>query len=468
MVLNHLTAPVLTTAAPGPQSTSNAKQEPCDPNIPDHRLSVNRPCIYERHLPGNAYITAHVQRLQHGHYATSAVSDRDIDHVDFLAVSFAFHSPDTRNHRFKAATIRASLNYPTYSYGFNSDKSSVSTSSSRSRSNHPHFLKHAPHFLHGSIIPETLQWNYSLSGSLGVSQLPLIASLSPAAGLNGRFNRYEMMRIQGSVRSKDGIPATQIVWTLEENTLQRSGLPREFTFAMLIVKPGVESRVQFVLEIEPVLQCWLLGEYPAWWVKLWRRYRAVRRKRGVDFRVSVGQRFGVDPKPKSQSHSHSGPSKRGFNFAKLVAGLDEYVSLSGGKVVAAAGGSSAAQGEPGSPGQMPSPIQDPGPDPMPMPFPGGQEPDGAHYPFPLPPGYGYGREPRHFPEYRRGSRLKQGAFYPKHPAQMPPRTHDRTRQRSDVETKPNFAETPHVPARTSSSGQGTSQTQRTKTRRAHH
>ncbi|RDW83897.1 uncharacterized protein DSM5745_04223 [Aspergillus mulundensis] len=474
MVLNHLTAPVLTTAAHGPQSTSNAKQEPCDPNIPDHRLSINRPCIYERCLPGNAYITAHVQRLQHGHYATAAVSDRDIDCVDFLAVSFAFHSPDTRNHRFKAATIRASLNYPTFSYGSSNDKSSVSTSSSRSTPNHPHFLKHAPHFLHGSIIPETMQWNYSLSGSLGVSQLPLLASLSPAAGLNGRFNRYEMMRIQGSVRSKDGIPATQIVWTLEENTLQHSGLPREFTFAMLIAKPGAESRVQFVLEIEPVLQCWLLGNYPAWWVKLWRRYRAVRRKRGVDFRISVGQRFGVDSKPKSHSHSHSGPSRRGFNFAKLVTGLDEYVSMSGGKVVAAAGGSSAAQGQPDSPDPMPlpSPIQDPGPDPMPMPFPGGQ--DGAHYPFPPHPGYGYGGEPRHVPEYKRWPRTRHTASHPRHPAshprhpaQMSPRANDRIRERSGIESKPNFAETPHVPARTSSNGQGSTQTQRTKTRRGH-
>lgn len=140
-----------------------------------------------------------------------------------------------------------------------------------------------------------------------------------------------MMRIQGSVRSKNGIPASQIVWTMEENTLQRSGLPREFTFVMLIAKPGVESRVQFVLEIEPVLQCWILGQYPGWWVKLWKRYRAARRKRGVDFRVSVGQRFGDELK--SRSHTHSGLSRRGFNFAKLVAGLDEYVTLSGGRVM---------------------------------------------------------------------------------------------------------------------------------------
>ncbi|KAL4976104.1 hypothetical protein BDW66DRAFT_159856 [Aspergillus desertorum] len=451
MVLNHLAAPILTTAPQKAQNASPPREEPCDPNIPDQRLSINRPCIYERRLPGNAYITAHVQRLQHGYYSTSAVSDRDINHVDFLAVSFAFHSPDTRNHRFKAATIRASLHYPCYSYSrrdSHGNKGGISPPSSRRKPNHPHFLKHAPHFLHGSIVPETLQWSYSLSGSLGVAQLPLIASLSPAAGLNGRFNRYEMMRIQGSVRSKDGFPASEIVWTLEENTLQRSGLPREFTFAMLIAKPGAESRVQFLLEIEPVLQCCFLGEYPGLWVKLWKRYRAVRRKRGVDFRVSVGQRFGVELKSRSQSHSES--SRRGFNFANLVAGLDEYVTLSGGRVV------------PDSSMPQPPSIEDPAPTPdpnpiTPMPYPGQRPSDGVPYPFPMPPGQGYGpgqvpERESWFPQPHHQS--KQRHFTPLH-ARVGERVRDRV--------SGGATNAPNVPARTSSSGQGS--TLRTRTRR---
>ncbi|KAL4780571.1 hypothetical protein BJX76DRAFT_337717 [Aspergillus varians] len=350
MVLNHFTAPIVTSTdvppQPGPETGSKPKgRAVSDPNIPDHRLNINRPCIYERHLPGNTYTTAHVQRLQHGYYSTAAVSDRDINHVDFLAVSFVFHSPDTLSHRFKAATIRASLHYP--------DTNTPSSSRPRHyRTNHPHFLMHAPHLLYGSVSPETLQWSYSLSGSLGISQLPLIASLSPAAGLNGRFSRYEMMRIQGSVRTLDDNPASQIVWTLEENTLQRSGLPREFTFAMLIAKPAPESRVRFVLEIEPILQCWL-GSYPGWWLKLLKRYRAVRRKRGVDFRMSVGQRFG----PGSSS------SRRGFNFATLVSGFDEYVSLPGKRITVATGGNSQDQTNP----PMPFPPSIPNPNPMPHP-----------------------------------------------------------------------------------------------------
>ena len=39
-----------------------------DPNAPDTRLECEARCIYERQLPGNAYITAHVTRLQGGFY----------------------------------------------------------------------------------------------------------------------------------------------------------------------------------------------------------------------------------------------------------------------------------------------------------------------------------------------------------------------------------------------------------------
>ncbi|KAL4918051.1 hypothetical protein BDW62DRAFT_182256 [Aspergillus aurantiobrunneus] len=364
MVLNHFTAPVLTSTEvppqPGPgignRTTDRASS---DPNVPDHRLNINRPCIYERRLPDNAHITAHVQRLQHGYYATDAVSDRDIDNVDFLAVSFVLHSPDTPNHRFKAATIRASLCLPSHSYSQRYSSNRPSRSRSRHhRTNQPRFLMHAPHLLYGSVSPETLQWGYSLTGTLGVAQLPLMASLSPAAGLNGRFNRYEMMRVQGSVRTLHGVPASQIVWTLEENTLQRSGLPREFTFAMLIAKPAPESRVQFVLEIEPVLQSWL-GSYPGWWLSLWPRYRPVTRKRGVDFRTSVGQRFG----PAGSSSSPT--SRRGFNFAALVAGFDEYVSLPGKRDTMTTGGN--PQDQTNDPMPLPLPMPNPNPNPNPTP-----------------------------------------------------------------------------------------------------
>ncbi|KAF9892210.1 hypothetical protein FE257_001986, partial [Aspergillus nanangensis] len=293
---------------------------PIDPNLANPRLLINRACIYERHLPANTYITAHVQRLQHGHYSSSAVSDRDFDHVDFLSVNFIFHSPNTNTHRFKAATIRASVACP------RDAPSPKSTGRSRSNGG-PRFLKHAPHLLYGTVSPETLQWNYSLTGSLGVAELPLMASVTPSGSMNGRYRRYEMMRIQGSVRSlksprgrRFDVDAGELVWTLEENNLQRSGLPREFTFAMLIQKPHADSRLQLALEIDPMLQCGCI-DYPDWWLGL-SRYRAVPR-RSVDFRVEIGQRFEPAAAPSSPP--------RGFNFATLESSFDDYVHMPGKK-----------------------------------------------------------------------------------------------------------------------------------------
>ncbi|PYH48211.1 uncharacterized protein BP01DRAFT_354055 [Aspergillus saccharolyticus JOP 1030-1] len=293
-----------------------------DPNLVNPRLLINGACIYERHLPGDAYITARVQRLQHGYYSSAAVSNQDVNHVDFLGLTFVFHSPNTLSHRFKAATIRASV------HG-SRESSRASSGGGRSRNNNPRFLMHAPHLLYGAVSPETMQWNYSLSGSLGFADLPLIASLSPSGGMNGRYKRYEMMRIQGSVRSRKSprgrkydVEAGEVVWSLEENTLQRSGLPREFTFAMLIQKPRADSRVHFALEVEPVLQSWCCS-YPGLLLGLpW--YKPVRRG-PVDFREQVGQRF----EPVTQD--------RGFNYAALESSFDDYVQMPGRKLAAGVG-----------------------------------------------------------------------------------------------------------------------------------
>ncbi|KAH1965170.1 hypothetical protein KXW32_005638 [Aspergillus fumigatus] len=297
------------------ETRSIEPQMPADPNLANPRLLLNGACIYERQLPGDAYITAHVQRLQHGFHSSPAVSDKDYDHVDFLGINFVFHSPNTLAHRFKAATIRASVQ------GTRHVASSDHYPNGYPPGN-PRFLMHAPHLIFGAISPETLQWNYSLTGSLGVVDLPVMASLSPTGGINGRYRRYEMMRIQGSVRTlksprgrKFDIDAGEIVWSLEENNLQRSGLPREFTFAMLIQKPRADSRIVFSLDIEPTLQSWY-GSYPDWWLSL-PKYQPQSR-RPVDFRSEVGQRF------------EPAESKKGFNFATLESSFDDYIPSDGG------------------------------------------------------------------------------------------------------------------------------------------
>ncbi|CRL21816.1 unnamed protein product [Penicillium camemberti] len=299
------------------RNTPSAKEkEPPDPNLANPRLTTNRALVYERRLPGDAYITAYVQRLQHGYYSSAAVSDEDAEHVDFLALAFTFHSPHTITHRIKSATISVSVRG-------NRDLSSPKSHPYGYPHGNPRFLMHAPHLIYGTVSPETMEWTFSLAGSLGISELPVSASVIPSGSFNGRYKRYEMMRIQGSARTLKSpagrefdIEAGKIVWSMEENNVQRSGLPREFTFVMLIQKPTANSNISLSIDVDPVIDA-MIGSYPSLMLKL-PEYQPLPR-RGVNFQQEIGQRFEpVDP-------------VRGFNFAELGSMFDEYIAMPGRK-----------------------------------------------------------------------------------------------------------------------------------------
>ncbi|KAJ5127633.1 hypothetical protein N7448_008412 [Penicillium atrosanguineum] len=309
-------SPHSSPSAKAPNSDDTHKHKKShDPNMDNPRLLVNRACIYERQLPGDTYITAHVSRLQHGFWDSPAVSDTYAEHVDFLALSFVFHSAHTLSHRFKSATVRVSVE--------SSSENSKPTSINGCPSGNPCFLMHAPHLIYGAVSPETMEWSFSLAGSLGVSETPVSASIIPSGSLNGQYRRYEMMRIQGSSRTMKSpkgpdfdVEAGEVVWSLEENSLQRSGLPREFTFVMLIQKPAANSKIKLSLEIDPVIQAFW-GSFPGWMIRL-SPYQPLER-RSVDFRREVGQHFQpADP-------------QRGFNFAVLESAFDHYIAMPGRK-----------------------------------------------------------------------------------------------------------------------------------------
>ncbi|OQE43351.1 hypothetical protein PENCOP_c003G07142 [Penicillium coprophilum] len=291
------------------------KEQP-DPNMANPRLLINRALIYERRLPGDAYITAHVQRLQHGYYSTNVVSDENAEHVDFLALAFTFHSPHTITHRIKSATISVSI------HG-NRDISSSKLYPYGNPPGNPHFLMHAPHLIYGTVSPETMEWTFSLAGSLGISELPVSASVIPSGSVNGRYKRYEMMRIQGSARTlknpsgpEFNVEAGKIVWSMEENNVQRSGLPREFTFVMLIQKPAANSKISLSIDVDPVIDA-MIGSYPSLMLKL-PEYQPLPR-RSVNFQQEIGQRF------------EPADAVRGFNFAELGSMFDEYIAMPGRK-----------------------------------------------------------------------------------------------------------------------------------------
>jgi hypothetical protein len=358
-------------------STPRSVPKPRDPNAPDYRYQVNQKCIYERRLPGGSYITAHVQRLQSGFYDSPVIHEDCIDNVRFVAINFVFH-PSRSTFRFTNAQISIALHHTdeksngplaiiipprSTSHDHGTQTETVTQALIRSQCLHgpaykpskPRFLRHAPHLLYGSISPETLNWNFNLAGSLGVSQGPANASLKPSYGVKSSYKVYDMMKIQGSVRTLRSwaghdydIEDGELIWTLEENKLQKSGLPREFTFVMLLTKGSgtfeESGDVRLEVDINPKIMGRLGTTYPAVITNL-HQYRPFKND-VLDLDDQIGQVF--EPQIKD----------RGFNFANIASNFDEFVWLPGNAFSTSE--PSYATGAPGQPLQQvlpPSPVQ---------------------------------------------------------------------------------------------------------------
>ncbi|OQU94940.1 hypothetical protein CLAIMM_01218 [Cladophialophora immunda] len=340
-----------------------------DRNAPDYRYQVNQKCIYERRLPGGSYITAHVQRLQSGFYDSPVIHEDRIDNVRFVAINFVFH-PSSSTFRFKSAEINIALHHtgeddksplqvvaglaPKTSHDHGTQTETVSNALVKSsdclhapgfKPSRPKFLRHAPHLLYGSISPETLNWNFNLAGSLGVSQGPASASFKPSYGVKSSYKIYEMMKIQGSVRTlrswygrEYDIEDGELVWTLEENKLQKSGLPREFTFVMLLTKGsgGFEQSgdVRLELDVHPKVTGRLGAAYPSLITNL-HQYQPFKRE-VLDLDEQVGQVF--EPQIKG----------KGFNFANIATSFDDFVWLPGTAYSTSDGGGGGSASESGT------------------------------------------------------------------------------------------------------------------------
>lgn len=293
-----------------PRPTDGA-EGPREPNIVDPRLQFNRTSIYERYLPGGSYVNAHIQRHQHGFVESHALGRR-IEHVDFVAVDFVLHSHDPSKHRFKSAEIRMSVQQGQITPGMLSERILLQD---------PKFLMHAPHLLYGSGSPDNMQWTFNRAGSRTTSEAPVIANVGPS-GTGSRAHKHnDMIQIQGSVRTlkspygpRFDVEGGEVVWTLQENKKQKSGLPREFTFAVLIQKGSLLSPVDFRVDIEPKMQTWF-GYYPRAWLNQF-KYEGVH-KNSIEFKYAIGQSF----QPIVSGY--------GFNFASMVGTLDDFVQMPG-------------------------------------------------------------------------------------------------------------------------------------------
>jgi hypothetical protein len=228
-----------------------------------------------------------------------------------------FHPHDPRSHRFKSADIKVCV----HGDQLEDPSGPLRDPWYRPPQSHPRILKHAPELMFGAVSPESLQWNFSLSSSLGVSQAPVSATVNPSGGMKGSYKVFHMMSVQGSVRSiKDplgthhDVEDAMAVWTLEENLLQKSGLPREFDFVMLIYKPDNVKNMYLTVDVDAEVESWF-GSYPQWYTNL-SKYMPTQ-DLTLDFNADIGQRF-VPAHP-----------DRGFNFGSLPHPLDEYVMMPG-------------------------------------------------------------------------------------------------------------------------------------------
>jgi hypothetical protein len=189
---------------------------------PDHKYQVNGQLLYEREFHGHAYASAHLQRLQHGVFDDDMVHDKNTLHVTFVAVTFTFHPSLSISHRFESAIIEITA---------------------RTENEPLRFVKFAPHLAYGRISSENLKWTFQLGATAGITKGPANLSVSGTKGYEKDKVLGTMMKIQGSTRSlnvsdRERRPDTKLVWSMEENDQQMTGLPREFTFVFLLARPA--------------------------------------------------------------------------------------------------------------------------------------------------------------------------------------------------------------------------------------
>jgi hypothetical protein len=299
------------------QSTANSGQSlnpyPSDNFVscygpqPQFQLNIQR--IYEREFFGGAYISAHLERVQRGVYKLYHQVGHEKQHqegfdVVLVALRFVCHPCDSSIHRIKSAVITINL--------------SASGSGPQ-----PKILKYAPHLAYGRISSSDLTWQFQLGASLGVSQ-PAQATVNPQGSVEKHVVLQSMMTIQGSSRTsakKDNLAGVDIedgkmVWSLEENKQQKSGIPREFTFVFLLNQPRNEDQAKYreidvSLDIRPSI---------AWSFNLNRKpQRCVLDK-------EIGQSFVGYVEETRHGKSAIAPAK--FNFASLD-NLEDLIELPG-------------------------------------------------------------------------------------------------------------------------------------------
>lgn len=284
------------TLSPPPTSSLSPKASRCvmNPEGPDHHFQVFQKSLLEHEFNHHeAFVSARVQRIQHGVYTNP---DRLLFYgtpnpemiVTFVAVTFIFHPMNSLKHRFQRATIEITAQ--------DDDHQPLK------------FVKFAPHLAFGRVSTESLHWTFALSATIGVTQGPVGASVIPSASFDTQKVIDAMLKIQGSSRTHRGVESGKLVWSLEENQQQSTGLPREFTFVFLLERRDLRNDLHLAVSIKPILT---LAFGPKFlehdvvggnWVNVGK--------------AEMGQRF----------------SRKPFNFATMAGQFEDLIELPGNTV----------------------------------------------------------------------------------------------------------------------------------------
>ncbi|KAJ5054740.1 uncharacterized protein L3040_001005 [Drepanopeziza brunnea f. sp. 'multigermtubi'] len=220
-------------------------------HIPLHKYQLTHNLLYERHFFGESYISAHLTRLQNGVFVSPNIhADANWDQQDerlsktfvtFVAIAFTFHPSLSEEHRFNSAVIEITA---------------------KNGAGEPlRVLRFAPHMVYGRISSASLRWNFqgpakaTVDPKIGYEKdlvvgsfmriqgstrsTSILISLSPDAGMCFETDRWDSTQkcAPPSLQSSPRIPDTALVWSLEENSQQEGGVPREFTFVFLLERP---------------------------------------------------------------------------------------------------------------------------------------------------------------------------------------------------------------------------------------
>jgi hypothetical protein len=107
-------------------------------------------------------------------------------------------------------------------------------------------------WLSRNVSDQKLFTNTSPGASLGVTT-PMTTTITPSTEFDRSKVIGTMLKIQGSTRSVKDMESSKLVWSLEENEQQCTGLPREFTFVFLVEQPVARAPFSLQVAIRPVL-----------------------------------------------------------------------------------------------------------------------------------------------------------------------------------------------------------------------